>query len=486
MKKSRFLFMLLCIVSSCNNEEEFDFDNIDRDTISEQTRAVGDGKYDALGYGYNCFYSDFSDPLYVQAKVINLERLKEGRGRNQITGNEIFFNKSEINESLLHGRTESRVAYGTSISKLTEKLHVNVKTSLGTKVLKLFSLDLEATVDQNSTHNSLNSFYKVDALKTTRRLTLPYTSPSRLKYFLSDELLSDLKYLTIKEIVDKYGTHVMTDILLGGKFSAFYTGNKESIDQNNEQEFKAESGFLLSSIKAGVKYDRTLFKSFTNVNIYINTFGGTVNSNAIINQSPDGTLNNVSLDYTGWMNSVSTSSEALIGIGNPSTEMYLLSEFIDNIIIKKELEGAIGNEKPNYILSSNNNNLNPKDIGLLALTNGNKFGLIPIHSSQNFFRAAFNLIKEGEFYRIKYLDQYLDSSAELGPLRNSTKQLWSIEISPNNSKQISLKNIYSNLYLSASDGKFHKKNSDNEERLYWDLFATSVNGLIEYYTDYPI
>lgn len=478
--------MLLCIVSSCNNEEEFDFDNIDRDTISEQTRAVGDGKYDALGYGYNCFYSDFSDPLYVQAKVINLERLKEGRGRNQITGNEIFFNKSEINESLLHGRTESRVAYGTSISKLTEKLHVNVKTSLGTSILKLFSLDLEATVDQNSTHNSLNSFYKVDALKTTRRLTLPYTSPSRLKYFLSDELLSDLKYLTIKEIVDKYGTHVMTDILLGGKFSAFYTGNKESIDQNNEQEFKAESGFLLSSIKAGVKYDRTLFKSFTNVNIYINTFGGTVNSNAIINQSPDGTLNNVSLDYTGWMNSVTTSSEALIGIGSPSTEMYLLSEFVDNIIIKKEIEGALTNNIPSYILSSNNNNLDPKDIGLFAIIDRDKFGLTPIHSQQSFHRASFNLIKEGEFYKIKYFEKYLNSSAELESSKNSSKQLWDIEISPNNSKQLLLKNVDTGLYLSASDGKFHEKNINNEKILYWDLFSTSVNGLTEHYPDYAM
>lgn len=485
MKKETFFLLLLGIFTSCSNEEDINSTPLNKGTTSEQTRAAGDGKYDALGYGYNCFYSDFSDPVYVQARVINIEKLKLGKGKDQITNKEVTFNPTDINEAILHGRTESKVAYGTSISRLTEKLHVNVKTSIGTKVLKLFSLDLEATVDQNSTHNSLNSFYRVDALKTTRRLTLPYTLPSRLKYFVTDEFLIDQKYLTIEDYIKKYGTHVMTDILLGGKFSAFYTGNYESTDQNSEQEFKAESNFLLSSVKAGVKYDRTLFNSFKNVNIYIKTLGGTISSNAIISQSSDGTLDNVSIDYTGWINSVTQESEALIGIGNPDTEIYPLSEFVDNIIIKKEIEGVMGNEKPTYILSSINNNLSPKDIGLLANID-NTFGLIPIHSSQNFFRASISLIKEGEFYRIKYLDKYLDSSAQLTSFQNNNKQLWSIELSSHNRTQVSLKNVATGLYLFANDGKFHERSIDNEENVYWDVFAIHVNGITEYYTDYSI
>lgn len=485
MKKETFFLLLIGIFTSCSNEENINSTPTTKEIISKQTRSVGDGKYDALGYGYNCFYSDFSDPVYVQAKVINIERLKQGKGKDQRTNKEVTFNPTDISEAILHGRTESRVAYGTSISKLTEKLHVNVKTSLGTKILKLFSLDLEATVDKNSTHNSLNSFYRVDALKTTRRLTLPYTSPSKLRYFVTDEFLIDQNYLTIEDYIKKYGTHVMTDILLGGKFSAFYTGNYESTNQHSEQEFKAESNFLLSSVKAGVKYDRTLFQSFKRVNIYIKTLGGTTSSNAIISQSPDGTLDNVSVDYTGWINSVTQESEALIGIGNPDTEIYLLSEFVDNIIIKKEIEGYMGNEKPTYILSSINNNLSPKDIGLLARTINNTFGLIPIHSTQNFARAAIYLIKEGEFYRIKHQDKYLDSSAQLTSFQKNNKQLWNIELSPNNSTQISLKNVDTGLYLFANDGKFHERSADNEENIYWDLFAINVNGITEYYANYP-
>lgn len=90
-----------------------------------------------------------------------------------------------------------------------------------------------------------------------------------------------------------------------------------------------------------VQYDRTLFKSFKQVNVYIKTQGGTVNSSAIISQSPDGVLDNVSIDYTGWINSVSQNSESLIGIGNPDSQMYLLSDFIEDPIARIDIEAAL-------------------------------------------------------------------------------------------------------------------------------------------------
>lgn len=80
-----------------------------------------------------------------------------------------LLHRQKINEAILHGRAQSRIAYGTSIDKLTKKLNVNVKTKIGTKILKVFSLDLEATINQNSTSNNLNSFYKVDAFKNNQK-----------------------------------------------------------------------------------------------------------------------------------------------------------------------------------------------------------------------------------------------------------------------------------------------------------------------------
>ena len=97
MKKITYLLSTLLIVS-CTDNGLIDTEQLEN--IQPSTRAVGDGKYDALGYGYNCFYADFSDPLYVQGKVIDIERLEEGRGRDQITKDELSFTPAKINEAI--------------------------------------------------------------------------------------------------------------------------------------------------------------------------------------------------------------------------------------------------------------------------------------------------------------------------------------------------------------------------------------------------
>ena len=333
------LFLSFFIFSCTDNEIITDLNTEKENTPT--TRSAGDGVYDLLGYGYNCFYSDFKDPLYAKAKIIDLDRLEKGLGRDPITGQEVIFNPSKIETSLLHGKTETKTVYGSSVRTLTENLNINATAKVGTKDLNLFSLDLEATINSGGTSENRDAFYRIDALKMTRRITLPYTTPSRLKYFFTDEFLSDLKNLSGKDLLEKYGTHVMTDILLGGNFSAFYTGKYTSTESTQLLDFKASSNFLMSSITANVHYDNKLFNSFKNVNIYIKTQGGSQVITSIISQNANGDLDNVTFDYASWMNSVTTETESLIGIGNPDTKFYLLSEFIDDLSKKKEIELAL-------------------------------------------------------------------------------------------------------------------------------------------------
>ena len=47
-----------------------------------------------------------------------------------------------------------------------------------------------------------------------------------------------------------------------------------------------------------------------------------------------------SIDYTGWINSVSQNSESLIGIGNPDSQMYLLSDFIEDPIARIDIDDS--------------------------------------------------------------------------------------------------------------------------------------------------
>ena len=61
MTKNIYILFFLVLFISCNDEELIPSQTIN-DVNLKQTRAAGDGKYDALGYGYICFYADFSDP----------------------------------------------------------------------------------------------------------------------------------------------------------------------------------------------------------------------------------------------------------------------------------------------------------------------------------------------------------------------------------------------------------------------------------------
>lgn len=470
MKKNLFTLLFIALLTSCTDNEMIVTKTNDGSAAS--TRSAGDGKYDVLGYGYDCFYSDFRDPRYSKARVLDLNRLESGIGRDQTTGKEVVFEPSEINIAILHGQTESKVAYGTSIEKMTQSIDINAKTSISTSILKLFSLDLEATIKSNGTSYGQDAFYKIDALKMTRKLTLPYTTPSRLKYFLSNEFLSDIKMLSGKELVDKYGSHVMTDILLGGNFSAFYTGKYNSIDQSMEAEFKAEANFLLSSVKAGVKYSNSLFKSFKNVNIYIKTQGGTQAITSIISQNTNGQLDNVSFDYTGWMNSVTVNSESLIGIGNPDTEMYLLSDFIDDPTKKKEVEFALLLKNHlNRIIYSMNTNLKDFPTAFLAIKdNYNIFFYPPL--AQFIPRAEVEIIQGNGYYNIKLKinNRYLDKNGLYSTRSNNEDQQWILHFITEDYSKFMLQNVATGLYLSSYDLSFHDKPSkENEDKFYWNM-----------------
>lgn len=138
MRKIISIIIFTFTLTSCTENEivnDFTSNSFDHSL----TRSAGDSKSDVLGYGYNCLYSNFTNPLYAKAPIIDIKKLESGIGKNQITRKEVVFNPTKILEAQLHGLTESRVAYGTSIQKLTETMRVHVESSLNQeKILKLF------------------------------------------------------------------------------------------------------------------------------------------------------------------------------------------------------------------------------------------------------------------------------------------------------------------------------------------------------------
>lgn len=344
MKKSVYLISsVLFLFWSCSDSSiENELEKVDS-MSSFSTKAAGDGLYDILGYGYDCTYSDFKGSVYSKARVVDLGRFLSGSGRDANTGEAKSFLAGSVNEAILHsGETSS--AWGKNLESFKDDIssHNNVSMEVTDDKLKLFSADFKSFFSNASSFSSAQSFYRLDAKRYTRKLTMSNVYPSNLKYFLTDEFVNDLKSYTGTQLVSKYGTHVLTDILLGGVGSIVF--NAKLMTSNDENTFRdeANSFFGIVTTSSTLEGSSTKFKDFKNIKIFIKTYGGSINIAQDISYNPmTGELQNLSFNYQGWMNSINKNTEEIIGIGNNTTKICLLSEFIDDPNKKREVENAI-------------------------------------------------------------------------------------------------------------------------------------------------
>ena len=340
MKNNYIFISVLCLLlSSCDN-------TLDEEIQSNEvtTRAAGDGANDLLGYGYDCTQSDFKESQYSKAPIIDIERFKSGRGRDPITKQEITRTAGIIIAADLHGSGETVQTFGANIDEYTKEMSNTFEASynLGTTNLKLFSARLKTFFKDEKRYDSKSCFYRIESIRRTRKLTMSNVYPEQLKYFLTDGFLDDLSNYNGDQIVEKYGTHVLTDIMLGGTGSLIFNSKIKS--ERDIHEFKHEAEAMYAGVKASniTEGTKDSFKKNKDVQIVVNTVGGTVPISANLSFHPEtGEIGNFNFDFRSWESSVTKTSEQLIGIGNNTTKIRLISEFISDPAKKAEVERAI-------------------------------------------------------------------------------------------------------------------------------------------------
>ncbi len=489
------LITIVIFFISCRNELLMSPET-DSEIDSEiSTKSVGDGALDVLGYGYDCLYSDFKDPLYVKGQVIDLNKAETGQGINQMTGEQVTFAPTSIEVAQLHGDVDMHEIFGANSQEFAQKLTAD--SEFGIKFSALFSLNIKAAFGSDVSEKEENAFYRVEVTKHTRKLRLPYTMPSRLKYYVKDNFLQDIKLLSCKDLIQTYGTHVLTDVLLGGSFQAYYTASYNSEDENLNFNFKSEANVLFGSVKANLDYSTHSFQDFQGVEIAFFARGGSKSVVSKVKQSSDGTLPQVDIDYQDWLNSVDSSHEYLLGIGDKSTVIYPLSEFIEDPLKKRELEFAIAaylqSREINflgafYIVSNNYQEFNPAQI--VSSTSASCFLSYIIEWNSDPFDTHIYFEREGDFFRLRSSDDdyYLTTQANSFSTNydytpsDSRQLLWSIEAIADTSLlgyegfKFRLKNVYSGLYLSSYDFTMVNKETVPDEQLIWYALETRSYG----------
>jgi len=286
------------------------------------TQSAGDNKYDLLGFGYDVTgeYASSNSSTY---KVIDIDKLVLDAPDRYVTD----VNVSQYTEYNAGGNAED---YSSALSQ-------NYSATIG---LKVFGATLSGSFKETSAISSKYSY--ASASQIIRQKRLKFSAPLDLikSGYLTALFKSDVNSLTAQQLVAKYGTHVLTDIVLGAKLNVFYRSETSSSNKTQAVTagMKANGLFKIFSLSADINYTTSDVNSNYNQNLYYSTVGG---------DGSKGLFGEISLDNTApkinignWQSSCTRDNAAFIQIGSKDG-LIALYDLIDDAAKKQAVQAYI-------------------------------------------------------------------------------------------------------------------------------------------------
>lgn len=343
MKKVYWLCALLPLFYSCSEMEEFTDDSSPQYSSNPTTRFAGDEKYDVLGYGYDAT-GEYLHPLSVRNPVLDIAK----------------YEKDSI-DRLQYGTSSygfDQMYYGYSASDytmdITKETNVTANMSYGSE-----KVDTVPYFSGNITYNNYlkteyaysdkYSFASVDAVRNRKHIWIN-DEVSCLSNYLSESFKADLERLSPDRIVERYGTHVLTDFIIGGRYKIMYRSVVTHTKDATHKRKTVASGLTAALFGIGfslnitrtVQTDETLVKDNQNKELYVLFYGG--NGTSLKYDLEKGMPTGV--DVQSWENSINLSNSCLNEI--MWKETYPIYDFISDPIKKKQIKEAV----KRYILAS--------------------------------------------------------------------------------------------------------------------------------------
>lgn len=336
MKKSYYLLGFLPLFYSCSEIEELP--NVESSVSNVTTRAAGDGVYDVLGYGYD-ITDEYMGENSTRLKILDVEafvKANPNRFDKQFSGviDQRCFAGANAQSFLSQIITDTN--FSGSVGSLPEK-----KDKEG-----FFSGTITTGFKTSSkySYSSKYSFARAEVFKKQRRYLLNTDIETLSKYLLSS-FVEDLNKYSADRIVEMYGTHVLTNIIVGGKYTAYY---KSAIIEENSSTEKTEI------VSAGAKYNLSNIgldahgswskteveernKKNSNWECYIKALGGSTSGTTITlvpEQGPTFTIN-----LGAWTESVDDQHSRLFDVNWNAT--YPIYDLISDPIKKQEIKEAV-------------------------------------------------------------------------------------------------------------------------------------------------
>ncbi|WP_071147469.1 MAC/perforin domain-containing protein [Bacteroides ihuae] len=335
MKKNSLVFMLFLALGlgSCDNDLVSVGDNSDEQESKATTRSAGDAIYDVLGYGYDVT-GEYLHPLSVRNPVLDIEKYKKDLGNRIVTGTASFgYDKMYSGYSSLD-----------YLKEITNETKVDANMSIEAKSGAKFS----GTISSNSyfkstySYSSKYSFASLDAIRNIKYIRIN-DEISRISQYLSDEFIEDLNRLSADRLVERYGTHVLTDITIGGRYKVMFRSVITNTTDSSIKKRTVKAGFTAALKKIGfganlehaTQTEETLIKNNQNKELYVLFYGGNgTNMKYDLEKGMPTTV-----DIKGWEDAIKLQNANLTNI--KWEETYPIYDFITDPAKKAEVKAAV-------------------------------------------------------------------------------------------------------------------------------------------------
>lgn len=316
---------------SCSNEELYDT------PTSNETQATtrsygGDGEDDVLGYSCDIAH----DYLYSKLPVIDNQKA------NEKSPNAVIKNLGQSGSYIYNSGT---TAYNY-LKSIAENKEIKVKANFFATASSTISSSYKET--GSLSHNySYASFERI-----IKKREYSYSiGIEQLREYLSSNFTYDLyNNFNPQSIINKYGTHIYSNIKVGGKITVLYRANITSTSSETEKKNTVTAGLSGSIGKIfGGSVETTVSKEeiqnallkISNAQFVINAIGGNA-SIPMMGVVIDAQNNNYSVNIQEWERSVTEGNTTTLIDFNPGT-LIPLWELVTDSHKRKSLQTAIEN-----------------------------------------------------------------------------------------------------------------------------------------------
>ena len=296
MKKNYTLFILLLFgtIAGCKKDQ---LKNVSENP--ENVRKVnsgGDGLYDLLGYGYDAT-GEYGNASAARFKVIDIAKLK--------------LEQPDRVENSLAPDQYTTIESGANSEDYSRDLSGKFSASTD---FKLFGGTVYGSYKDSMKASSKYSYAHLSQINKQRSVKVNASKELIVANYLSDAFKSDINTMTPQQLVVAYGTHVLSNIVLGAKLEINYRSTTNSSDKKKAATAGAAAHGLIKffSLSADFTYDESLAKTNTNQTLSYRTVGGDGTKGVIGEVELDKPITKVNI--SNWQSTCTAANATLIEI----------------------------------------------------------------------------------------------------------------------------------------------------------------------------